>query len=482
MAIIREVYHSLWWLNVLLALWIIYLGRRRSARSTMMWVMVLAILPIAGFFLYLLMGRDYRRAKMFRLKSEEDDYVQELVSEQDREIRRGALDYVGPEIARYSEVIRFNLNADEAFFSDSNGCEVFFDGIEKFNALFRDIDEAKESIDMEYYIFKNDELGRNMLRHLEDAASRGVKVRLLVDAVGGRWLPYRVLRKLKECGGQFALFFPAWIKVINFRLNYRNHRKITIIDNYIGYIGGFNVGNEYIGRNKRLGYWRDTHLRITGHAVADLKIRFIKDWLFASKEDPAKEPDVDAIPNDESSVAMQLVTSGPDTPHNNIKYAMIQLIYSAKHRIIIQSPYLVPDTAFMDALISALVSGVQVDIMIPNKPDHPFVYWATTSNAGILIGEGAKVWRYEAGFLHAKTMLIDDMVSIVGSANVDERSFSLNFEASQIIYDQDINEILREQFERDAERSTLITKEMYANRPLIQRIKEPISRLFSPLL
>lgn len=476
------VWSSLGWLNVILAMVVTYLGRNKPARSTMMWVMVLTFLPIVGFFLYLLLGQDYRRAKMFRLKAEQDEMVRRVTDAQNREIQSGATRFRDPAMEEHLDLIRLALNADNAYYSESNEVQLFFDGEAKFAALFRDIEAAQFSVDVQYYILQPDELGYALLERLEAAARRGVRVRLLVDAVGGRRLWKRDFEPLCAAGGNVSIFFRSLIRPINFRINYRNHRKIVVVDNAVGYIGGFNVGMEYLGANARLGPWRDTHLRVEGDVVASLKLRFLKDWLYASGDNPADEPDVRDVPNPAGHVGMQLVTSGPDTPYTNIKYAMVQMIRSAKEAIYIQTPYLVPDLTFLDALTMALVSGVQVHIMIPNKPDHPFVYWATTSYAGMLLREGAKVYRYDAGFLHSKVLIVDNLVSMVGSANVDERSFLLNFEASMLLYDRTVNRNLRTQFWKDAEKSTLLTPERYAQRPLFQRIKEPIARLLSPLL
>ena len=303
-----------------------------------------------------------------------------------------------------------------------------------------------------------------------------------MDGVGGRNFKNRDRERLKKAGCKLAIFYPSIFKYINLRLNYRNHRKIVVIDDYIGYIGGFNVGDEYIGKDKRFGYWRDTHLRLYGEGSLFLKTRFLQDWYYSSKEDPEEERNPELSPEFHGGTYSQIVTSGPDTLNPNIKYTMLKMIQSANEVIYIQSPYLVLDRSFLDALKIAISQGVEVNIMIPNKPDHIIVYWATTSYAGELLKAGAKVYRYERGFLHSKVLIVDHFLSLVGSANMDERSFSLNFEASALLYSYEINKKLREQFDQDLQHSTHITQECYEKRPLMQKIKEPIARLFSPLL
>lgn len=477
-----EISRVVFIINFILILVIIFWGRNRPARSTMMWVMVLSLLPIVGFFFYILIGADTRRSNMFRLKESQDDQIRELTAQQVAEIEEVNMTFSGSFYEDYFELATFALNVDHSVITYQNNWQLFFDGQEKFDSLCDDIDHAKESICFQYYIISSDDLGKKVLHHLILAAQRGVKVRFLVDAFGGRDLRDKDMRAMEAYGIEVAVFFPAILKHINLRLNYRNHRKLVIIDDHIGYIGGFNVGDEYLGKKKRFGYWRDTHLRIEGEGTAELKIRFLQDWYHASGNDPEEEPEIQMRPYVGGDTPMQLITSGPDTTYDNIKYAMMKMISIAKHSIIIQTPYLVPDVAVMDTLLLAMNQGVEVNIMIPDKPDHPIIYWATTSYAGELLKHGAKVYRYENGFLHAKVMIVDDILSMVGSANLDERSFSLNFEASEIIYSYELNLELREQFAIDVENSTLLTQEMYEKRSLAQKIREPISRLFSPLL
>ena len=290
-------------------------------------------------------------------------------------------------------------------------------------------------------------------------------------------------KELIEHGGSVEAFFPSVFPLINPRLNYRNHRKIVVVDGRIGYTGGFNVGDEYLGHNKRFGYWRDTHLRIEGSALHPLQTRFILDWNQASSDQDIEYADryFPAIPR-KGSVGMQIVTSGPDSEWEQIKDGYLKMIFLAKKYIYIQTPYFIPDISFLDALRIACLSGVDVRIMIPNKPDHMFVYWATYSNVGILLKAGAKVYIYENGFLHAKQIVVDDELSTVGTANIDVRSFKLNFEINAFIYDREKSHELAELFEHDIQLSTELTLEMYSNRSRTIKIKESISRLVSPIL
>src|SRR5690606_24552595 len=238
-----------------------------------------------------------------------------------------------------------------------------------------------------------------------------------------------------------------------------------IIDGKIGYIGGFNIGDEYLGKSEKFGYWRDTHLRIQGDAVKMMQIRFILDWNQASRHH-IEYDDRYFIGGEKGDVGVQIVSSGPDADWEQIKYGYIKMIMSAKESVYIQTPYFIPDESLMDALRIAALSGVKIKIMIPNKPDHMFVYWATLSSIGELLNEGAEVYIYQNGFLHAKTIVVDEKLSSVGTANIDVRSFRLNFEVNAFLYDIDIAKKLVDAFEKDVLLSTQMTKSLYEKRSI----------------
>jgi Phosphatidylserine/phosphatidylglycerophosphate/cardiolipin synthases and related enzymes len=308
-----------------------------------------------------------------------------------------------------------------------------------------------------------------------------VEVRLLVDALGGRaWSP-GMLKEFKAAGGKVARFFPSLIPFLNLRVNYRNHRKIVIIDGKTGYIGGFNIGEEYLGKGP-LGPWRDSALKITGTAALALQVRFIMDWNYASKDDIGFSEVY--FPESESSggVPVQIVSGGPDTRWNPVKESYLKLITLAQQTIYIQSPYFIPDESVLDALRIAALSGVDVRIIIPVKPDHPFVYWSSYSYIGDLLEAGVRAYTYDHGFIHAKTIVVDGLAGSVGSANWDVRSFRLNFEANAVIYHPECAGELHSIFLKDLTGSSEITLQKYRSRPAWLKIKESVSRLFSPLL
>jgi cardiolipin synthase len=420
---------------------------------------------------------------LFKWEDKKKIGIEQSLDIQLKNIRSGQFEFHN-EPERFSqELIYMHLLGNDAPMTRDNSVEIFTDGNDKFDQLLNDIKSARHHIHLQYYIIKNDNLGKRIREALINKAKEGVKVRVLYDELGSRGLTRRFFSELRKAGGEVEVFFPSKFALINFRLNYRNHRKIVIIDGKIGYIGGFNIGDEYLGLNPRFGYWRDTHLRILGTSVHAIQTRFILDWNQASyshdiEYDPVLFPD----PEIKGSVGLQIVTSGPDSEWSQIKNGYIKMISLANKSILIQTPYFIPDASLLDALRIACLSGVEVKIMIPNKPDHIFVYWATLSNIGELLKAGAQVYIYDNGFIHAKSIVVDERITTVGTANIDIRSLNLNFEINAFIYDTKIAKALITAFERDMEHSRLLTWDSYQQRSKWIRFKESISRLLSPIL
>nr|WP_275584057.1 cardiolipin synthase [Solibacillus kalamii] len=469
-------------INILFALTVIFLERKKPS-STWAWLLVLFFLPFVGFFLYLLLGRQLRKKHLFRWDGRKDIGIEQLISYQIEAIENNELELRVEHIKSYNHLIYMNLKTNNAVLTQDNDVKIFVDGSDKFEALINDILHAKNHIHIQYYIFKLDNLGQRIVNALIKKAKQGVKVRVLFDEMGSRGVRKRHFKELIEAGGEVEVFFPSILPLINPRLNFRNHRKISIIDGRIGYIGGFNVGDEYLSLSDRFGYWRDTHLRIEGSAVHPLQTRFILDWNQASaKNDICYAERYFPIIPQKGTAALQIISSGPDTEWEVIKNNYLHLITNAKKYVYIQSPYFIPDESFFDAIRIAALSGLDVRIMIPNKPDHLFVYWATYSYVGPLVEAGAKVYHYEKGFIHAKMIVVDDEIASVGTANIDVRSFSLNFEVNALLYDRLLAHRLAEIFESDILDCSELTFELYKNRSNFIKFKESISRLLSPIL
>lgn len=419
--------------NIILGLSIIFL-ERKNASSTWAWLMVLLFIPVAGFILYLIFGKPISNGRIFVWDTKSKLGLKAAVQSQLRDIENDELEYSDADMKKYASLVYLNLRTDSSLLSQNNAVDILLDGEEKFERLMQDMRRAKEHIHLIYYIVRNDELGMKLADVMIKKANEGVTVRFLYDAMGSRRLSKKYVKRLRDAGVQVEAFFPA--KLVNFKINYRNHRKLAIIDGKIGYIGGFNIGDEYLGKDKKFGYWRDTHLRVKGSAVEGMQTRFILDWNQASTAKIRYEdrlfPEIGA----KGDTDVQIVSSGPDSEWEQIKYGILKLISSAQKYIYIQTPYFIPDASVLDAIKIAALSGIDVRLMIPNKPDHAFVYWATYSNVGELLKTGAKVYIYDNGFIHAKTIIADGKIATVGTANIDVRSFKLNFEVNAFLYDR----------------------------------------------
>lgn len=468
-------------LNFILSFVIIF-RERKSTAATWSWLFVVNILPIFGFILYLLIGRGISHYRIFK------DRKQFQIGFE-RQLTSANKAYNNPEFIQkmrknhaIGQLMNMLYREEKSIISTNTKIKIFDDGREKFDALLEDIKNAKHSIHMEYYIFRMDNLGKEIYAALIEARKRGVEVRVLYDAWGSNRTKIKYFSELIALGGYVAQFFPLIMPLINPRTNYRLHRKIVVIDGVIGYTGGFNVGDEYATITKKFGYWRDNHLRLTGDIVYSLQHRFILDWNsqhhFEIKDGAPYFPPA----LNEGHAMTQFVTSGPDEAKEQIKLTYMKMISGAEREIIIQTPYYIPSDALHETLKLALLSGVQVKLMIPNKPDHMLVYWATYFNAADLVKYGAKVYTYENGFVHAKNLIIDGEYASVGSANFDYRSLQLCFEANVVVYDYDFAQKLRQNFMNDLEVSKPLTMECYEERSIFIRFKEGLARLISPML
>ncbi|SCH49664.1 Cardiolipin synthase [uncultured Clostridium sp.] len=472
-------------LNIITIIYMIF-KEKRSANSIISWALILTLLPYIGFILFLLIGRKIKKSDIFIMKKSKMEFFKTYTDQLDQ--MRISNDSI-KNSSNY-EIIRAIESMEYSPYRNNNEVELFFDGKELFNEILDSLRKAEKSINIQFYIFKDDEIGSQILKILKEKAKSGVEVRLLYDSVGSRSLTNKKLKSVIDAGVKTGEFFPAILKLVNLNMNFRNHRKIIVIDNKIGFVGGFNVGDEYLGKDPKFGYWRDTHIKFDGSAVKDLNLRFLSDWNYATKENI----DLTSVLKDfksntiydfnYSEPGIQIISSGPN-PYNRyeIKWSYLEMIQKAKDYIYIQSPYLILDQSIADSLKLASISGVDIKIMIPGKGDHPFVYWANLVYAGELLNFGIEIYHYDKNaFLHSKTVVIDDRVCSIGTANMDTRSCELNFEVNALIYCEDIAKKQREQFEKDMLLSNRLTLEEYNNRSNYVKIKEGFSKLFSSLL
>ncbi|MEF9952347.1 MAG: cardiolipin synthase [Clostridium sp.] len=462
-------------LNITCVLSLIFI-ERREVETTWAWLIILLLLPGVGFIIYLAFGQNLSREKMFREKTEID-------SNKSKKFNTNLIGHgENKSVRNYKDLIRMNYNDAGSRLSSGNSIKTYTEGSDKFRDLLKDIEEAKEFIHIEYYIFRLDGIGTEIVDLLGKKVKEGVKVRLLVDGMGSRCVRGKGEKYIKSLGIDFAVFFPGFTRLINLRINYRNHRKIVVIDGRIGYVGGFNVGDEYITGGEQFNYWRDTHIRVEGDAVKEINKRFSLDWDYAAGDNIANDGRYYKDITTNEDVSMQIVSSGPDNTEEFIKYNFLKIISKAERNLFIQSPYLVLDRPMLEAIKISALSGVDVRIMIPNEPDHLFMKWALSANIGNLIDSGVKFYRYSKGFIHAKTIVADSLVTSIGTANMDIRSFKLNFEVNAVIYDQSIAKHHEAIFIEDQKDSIIYTKTEYENRNRWFKVCESIVRLLSPIL
>lgn len=383
----------------------------------------------------------------------------------------------------WMDLIQMNVTRTNAPLSSATDIKIFNDGTRKFDVLFEDISHARDHIHLQYFILSNDDLGRRLVSVLAEKARQGVKVLILYDDLGSKSLPKDFFNEFKRAGGKTAVFLPAMLTSINPRLNHRNHRKLVVVDGSVGYIGGFNVGDEYLGKKKELGYWRDTHLRLEGEIVHSLQNRFFIDWNMAAVDYPMKH-NANYFPMmaSKKGPAVQIVASSPLENHEDIKNGFLKMIHHARDSIYLQTPYFIPDKSIMDALKTAALGGVDVQIMIPHQADHLFVHSATLSFVRELMRDGVKVFSYKNGFLHSKTLVVDKKAYTTGSANMDIRSFTLNFELNAFVYDVPSTLEMVNFFFQDKQLSDELTEETFEAQSWKEKAKQDIARLVSPIL
>ncbi len=471
-------------INIVLIITAVFIERKKPVHA-LTWVLTLSLLPVAGFVLYLIFGRSYhiKKKKLLIKCDRSKQYCQEL---------HRTLDFACYDENKFNEpydnntkqVIKLNINTSQSSYTNDNTVRIFTSAEDKYRELLQDIYAAKSSIHILYFIIQNDNIGNKIIAALAQKAKEGLEVRILFDHGAKLFTPLKTYNSIIENGGEVLCFLSNTVS--NYlRLNFRNHRKVVVIDGGIGYIGGINIGDEYLGLNKKISPWRDTHMKIIGSSVHSLQLRFFEDWLYASNSDiEFVDTEKYFMPISKESIGntgMQIVASGPDTKCEEIKRCMIKMVNSAKKNILIQTPYFVPDSAFLEALQNAALSGVEVIIQIPAIPDKPYVYKATMSFVADVLDYGIKMYLYK-GFLHAKMMVIDEECCTIGTANIDVRSFSLNFEINAFMYGKEISQRCTQIFNKDLEMCELMTKEKYQNRGVYKKIQESIFRLLSPIL
>lgn len=400
-------------------------------------------------------------------------------------LKKRPLDEVGPleEFAypqEHASLIRLLKNLDHTPLLGGNDVRFYTHAAEKFEDLLRDIENAKQHIHVEYYVFEGDNIGRKVRDALIRKSLEGVEVRVIYDSFGSRKTPKAFFEEFRKAGIEAEPFLKVALPKITSRLNFRNHRKIIVIDGQIGYVGGINIADRYIDGFK-WGTWRDTHVRIEGKGVQGLQSIFLIDWFFVSQTLITSRKYFPELPV-YGSISMQTVNSGPFREEREISHGILQAIYDAQKSIFIQTPYFIPPESMIEALQAAAIRGLDVRLIISKKSDVPLVQMASRSFVKEMLESGVKVYMYEKGFLHSKLMVFDDSLTLIGSVNFDSRSFEHNFEVEAFIYDHDVAEKAMDIIVEDQRFSQVVSLREWMRRPMRLRFIESLMRLFAPLL
>jgi len=461
---------------------LIFLGKviileNRTPSNTMTWLFILVLLPVLGMLLFVVFGRK-TKSSLFNGKHIQDNPYNRWISQQ----QINNEDFLAYSNSNYGlKSMKLHLNAGYAPLTVHNQVEVLLNGGEKFQELFNALESASHHIHLSYYIFKDDEIGEDVFKILSRKVAEGVKVRVLLDGMGSLSFSGSFMSKLRKAGIEAEWFFPIRFPYITSKLNLRFHRKIVVVDGRIGFMGGLNIGDEYLSRDSKLGFWRDTHLKLEGEVVSTLQAIFINDWYYVTRKEISGECYFPKT-NISQNIPIQILASGPDSKWKSILQSFFSSITLATHNIYIVTPYFIPDESLIMALKTAALSGLDVRIIVPGIPETRLTYLAMNSYFDELLEAGVRIFKYMKGTLHAKILIIDDRYASVGSANMDLRSFFLDFEISAFIYDSIIANHLKENFDMDLKDCREVIIEEFENRSMIERFKESIARLFSPLL
>ncbi|NQX66611.1 cardiolipin synthase [Paenibacillus alba] len=472
------------WVVIILMLFIfqtatILIGEYKRPAKTVAWLLVLFIFPIIGFIMYYFMAKEYSQRKMVRRKGRRkmSEMKHQWMGSNGSDAVFGKGKY---ELFEDTRLCGLLYNIPGSPITMHNRTEVLTNADVTYEAMLQAIEVAQNHIHFEFYTIRDDEIGRKFQDALIRKAKQGVQVRVIYDGVGSYSLSAAYINKFKQAGVSIHPFLRPLIAFFDKRMNYRNHRKIIVIDGLVGFLGGINIGNEYVGADPKLGFWRDTHLKLYGDSVYYLQQTFMTDWLFVSSE---RLMDNTLFPehNEPKASLAQVISSGPDAHWDAIQEMFFAGIVAAKKRVYMTTPYFIPDPSITMALKTAVISGVDVRIILPYKADSRIVQYASRSYLLELMQAGVQFYLYRKGFIHAKVMIIDHLMATVGTANVDMRSFFSNFEINAVMFDTAVIERLEDDFFMDLKDSEELKLAEFEQRSRMEKGKEIIARLLSPL-
>ncbi|MCP1995957.1 cardiolipin synthase [Flavobacterium sp. HSC-61S13] len=459
-----------------------------STSKTLAYLLLIILVPVVGILFYFSFGINYRKRKMYSKKLATDEIFLKNFEQRMEKVKKSFSEKQFPLVDSNQSMIRLlaNKNMENSPLLISNQADILLNGETFFPRLIEDLKSAQHHIHLEYYIYENDEIGNQIKNVLIEKVQQGVQVRFIYDDFGCRSIRKNIVVELRDAGVEiFAFNKITWIALAN-RMNYRNHRKIVIIDGAISYTGGINISDRYDNTKKLKDslYWRDTHLRIYGDATYALQHIFLSDWNFCSKQSLRVNSDFFPLIEHEKlgKLPMQIVASGPDSQVPSILYSVVKAINDAKSEILFTTPYYIPDETLQQAMIMAAMSGKKVKILLPQVSDSKMVQWASQSYFEELLEAGVELYFYQKGFIHAKSFVTDSGVSSIGTCNLDHRSFDLNFEVNAIVYDDEFADQMRKIFYQDCENAVQLNYKRWFKRNHWKRLKNSFLRLFSPLL
>lgn len=457
----------------------------RSHIKTLAYLLLTIFLPVIGIIIYFSFGINYRKHKLYSKKLVEDIELAKKVRDEVTQSSKKVFEQNAAAVGSYRELTRLLVIDNLSALTSGNEVKLLINGEQKFPEVLQALKEAKHHIHIEYYIFEDGETARAIENIMIEKAQQGVEVRFIYDDFGSRSIRKNMVRRLSDAGVKVFPFYKILFMALANRLNYRNHRKIIVVDGKVGFVGGINVSDRYVNRQPGKLFWRDTHVRINGPGVHYLQYIFLCDWNFCA--DDHLQPNDRFFPPDQTfhnngNKLVQIAASGPDSDSPTILYSLLQAINLAEKEILLTTPYFIPGESVLDALITAALGGVSVKLLVPGVSDSVLVNSAARSYYDELLKAGVEIYLYQKGFVHAKTMVADRKLAIVGTANMDSRSFDLNFEVNAIIYDRELATELAMVFERDLCDSEKILTEAWLNRSIYKQVIEKAARLVSPLL
>jgi len=480
LTVVRNVLTVIYLISVF-AICLMIVFENRNPLKTLSWMLVILFVPVVGIIVYFFFGRNYRKQKIYTRKSMADSA--RLADHADRQVSilSAVLARETNAIRSKEHLIHLMLRNNRSLLTLDNKLDLLVNGSQTFPAMLDAIASATSFIHLEFYRIEPDILGTEFSELMRRKAREGVKVRVIYDDVGSWNIRKPYIKKMREAGVQIYPFIPVRFPSFSSKINYRNHRKILVVDGMVGFVGGLNIADKYLHGLPHLGPWIDTHLKVEGEAVAALDRVFIADWDFVSGEELQPDGSLEKVVRTGNKCLVQVASSGPDTDWATIMQVYFSAIATAKSSIYLTSPYFSPDESLLTALKTAALSGVDVRMIFPQYSDSIIANWNTRSYITELLEAGVRIFLYRKGFIHSKYLLVDNIFSSVGSPNVDVRSFDLDFEVTALIYNEDFALRLGVLFAEDLKNCEEVTLPEWEKRSRRERYKESLARIFGPL-